>query len=167
MKARLIISAQATVWRPLRRAQRNIMKKPVINGILASLSLLLVYVAVMMIATRSWSTTISQFRGLWYWIMALSLGFGIQVGLYSKLKILISNPKHLNQPGMMTAASGGTSTIGMIACCAHHLSEVLPIIGLSGFAVFLVRYQTPLIVLGVAMNLLGTCLIWKKIKPLS
>ena len=143
------------------------MKKPVRNGVAASLALLLVYVVVMMVATRSWSTTVGQFQNLWYWILVLSLGFGVQVGLYSKLKILIQNPKHLNRSGMMTAASGGTSTIGMIACCAHHLTEVLPIIGLSGFSIFLVRYQIPLIILGVVMNTFGTIFLWKKIKLLS
>lgn len=143
------------------------MKKPVINGVFASLSLLLVYVIVMMVATRSWSTTVLQFQNLWYWILLLSFGFGVQVGLYTRLKLLIQNPKKLAGTGAMTATSGGTSTIGMIACCAHHLSEVLPIIGLSGFAVFLVRYQVPLILLGVAMNSFGTLFLWKKIRSLS
>lgn len=143
------------------------MKKPITNGIFASLALLFLYVIVMMAATRSWSTTVLQFQNLWYWILLLSFGFGIQVGLYTRLKILIQNPKKLKGMGAMTAASGGTSTVGMIACCAHHLSEVLPIIGLSGFAVFLVRYQIPLILLGVAMNAIGTVSLWKKIKLLS
>ena len=43
----------------------------------------------------------------------------------------------------------------MVACCAHHLADVLPIVGLSGVAVFLVEFRTPLMLLGIATNLMG------------
>ena len=50
----------------------------------------------------------------------------------------------------------------MLACCAHHLSDVLPILGVSGAAVFLSAYQTPLLWLGLAMNLAGVAyLLWQ------
>ncbi len=50
----------------------------------------------------------------------------------------------------------------MLACCAHHLSDVLPIIGVSGAAVFLNQYKTPFLALGVVMNVLGIAyLLWK------
>jgi hypothetical protein len=50
----------------------------------------------------------------------------------------------------------------MLACCAHHLSDVLPILGVSGAAVFLSAYQTPLLWLGLAMNLAGIgYLLWQ------
>ncbi|HEY6202569.1 MAG TPA: hypothetical protein VI056_05960 [Candidatus Limnocylindria bacterium] len=31
----------------------------------------------------------------------------------------------------------------MVACCAHHVVDVLPIVGVSGLAVFLVELRTP------------------------
>jgi len=46
----------------------------------------------------------------------------------------------------------------MIACCAHHVANVLPIIGLSGLSAtltFFEKYQIPFIVLGIFSNLFG------------
>jgi uncharacterized protein (DUF302 family) len=43
----------------------------------------------------------------------------------------------------------------MVACCAHHVADVLPLIGLSGAAVFLAQYKIPFMSLGLAMNAVG------------
>lgn len=53
------------------------------------------------------------------------------------------------------AASGGTSTLSMVACCAHHLTDVLPLVGLAGAAVVLAQYQGLFLLLGVLSNLVG------------
>ncbi len=50
----------------------------------------------------------------------------------------------------------------MLACCAHHLADVLPIVGVAGAAVFLNAYKTPLLWLSTVMNLSGALyLLWK------
>lgn len=41
----------------------------------------------------------------------------------------------------------------MAACCAHHVAELLPFLGLFSAASFLVRYQVPAMVLALALNL--------------
>jgi len=109
--------------------------------------------------------TLSQFRQMWYWIFALAGGFGVQVGLFSYLKMII---KHESGPATaITATSTGTSTMGMIACCAHHLTEVLPIVGLSGAAIFLINYQIPLIILGIIINFVGIVYTIRVLKRIS
>lgn len=143
------------------------MKKEIRNGIIAGVSLILFYFVVMTATSASFSETISQFKQLWYWMIALSLGFGIQVGLFTRLKNLISNSVVTGRAGAVAAASIGTSSVSMVACCAHHLSEVLPIIGLSGFSIFLTRYQIPMIVLGIAINLLGIIYMLKTINKIK
>lgn len=40
------------------------------------------------------------------------------------------------------ATSGGVSAGSMAACCAHHLADFLPLLGLSGLAAYLASYQT-------------------------
>jgi hypothetical protein len=52
----------------------------------------------------------------------------------------------------------------MLACRAHHLADVLPIIGLSGAAVLLDLYRTPLLWLGILMNVLGVLYLLQKIR---
>ena len=53
--------------------------------------------------------------------------------------------------GAGATASGG---VGMVACCAHHLAELVPLVGMSG-AVFLTDYRAPIMLVGVAVNLTG------------
>jgi presenilin-like A22 family membrane protease len=43
----------------------------------------------------------------------------------------------------------------MVACCAHHLTDVLPLVGLAGAAFFLAAYQWLFLLLGVLSNLVG------------
>jgi xanthine/uracil permease len=47
----------------------------------------------------------------------------------------------------------------MVACCAHHLSDVLPIIGLTGAALFFSDYQKIFLLLGVLSNVVGITLM--------
>lgn len=41
----------------------------------------------------------------------------------------------------------------MLACCAHHLTDVLPLVGLTSAALLLANYQSVFLVLGVGSNL--------------
>lgn len=50
---------------------------------------------------------------------------------------------HARTPAAGVAASTATSGVAMLACCAHHLAEVLPVVGLSGAALFLAEVKLP------------------------
>jgi len=52
----------------------------------------------------------------------------------------------------------------MVACCAHHLADVLPLLGLSAAASFLATYKIPFMLLGLTMNLIGIVLILRRIR---
>jgi len=52
-------------------------------------------------------------------------------------------------------AGGTTSTVAMVACCAHHVTDVLPILGLTAAAAFLAQYRTAFMLVGLGMNLVG------------
>jgi hypothetical protein len=54
-----------------------------------------------------------------------------------------------------TATGTGTSTVAMVACCAHHVTDALPVLGLSGAALFLNDYRIPLMAAGLAVNAAG------------
>lgn len=139
--------------------------KPFISAVLGFLGLLLFYFLVMGLLSRSVAETLEQFGQLWPWILALSAGFGIQVGLYTRMRELVKNDTSQNKG--VVAATGSTSSFGMLACCAHHLVEVLPIIGLSAFSVLLIRYQTPILVGSLAINVLGIILMLRNLKMVS
>jgi hypothetical protein len=43
----------------------------------------------------------------------------------------------------------------MVACCAHHVTDVLPILGLTAVATFLAGYQTLFMLVGLGNTLVG------------
>jgi hypothetical protein len=86
--------------------------------------------------------------------MLLVVGFGVQVGLYFHIREGF-RARMTDGATTTVAAAGGVSTTSMIACCAHHLTDVLPIIGLSAAAAFLAEYQLLFIIVGVFSNLVG------------
>ena len=111
---------------------------------------------------EGWSYASSQFlRDRWY-VIPIIIGFGVQAALYSVLRFHLFIPNiSTSHTGAMTpltgvmGASGSTSATTMVACCIHHVTDVLPILGLGAAASFLTRYQRPFMLVGLAMNLIG------------
>ena len=105
---------------------------------------------------QGWEYASSQFiRDRWY-VIPIILGFGVQAALYSILRFRLFIPVTSTvHAGSMMGASGGTSATAMVACCIHHVTDVLPILGLSAAASFLTRYQRPFMLVGLVMNLIG------------
>lgn len=58
--------------------------------------------------------------------------------------------------GPMIGTGGTTtSTIAMVACCAHHVTDVLPILGLTAAATFLAQYRIAFMLVGLGTTLIG------------
>ncbi|MDQ3099718.1 MAG: hypothetical protein M3Q44_08290 [bacterium] len=125
--------------------------KPILYGILASSFLLVVYFVVLTLVS-GWSFTLNQFSDFWYFIVSLSAGFGIQIGLYIHLRGLI---KGMNGGGKILGVTGTTSTASMISCCTHYLVNLLPILGVTGVLTFVTHYQVQLFWVGLLFNLGG------------
>lgn len=127
-------------------------KKPIIVGLISGGILLALYFVILTLV-NSFNHATEQFFKVWYWVLLLSAGFGTQVGLYSYIKTSLR--KRMVGATVEVAATGGVSTGSMIACCVHHVSDVLPLVGLSAAGVFLTKYQLPFILTGVLSNLVG------------
>ena len=132
--------------------------RPVVVGLVAALGLLGFYLGIITLA-QGWGHALQQLGDDRWFVGAIVLGFGTQVGLFVYLKQL-----HAHAATSGVAASTGTSAAAMLACCAHHLADLLPIIGLSGAAIFLNAYKTPLLWLGILMNLGGIIYLARKIR---
>jgi hypothetical protein len=89
-------------------------------------------------------------------VVPIILGFGVQMALYTILKKRLFVPvSHPGPSGALTGAGGATSTAAMVACCAHHVADVLPILGLTAAAAFLAEYQTLFMFVGLGTTLAG------------
>lgn len=89
-------------------------------------------------------------------VIPIIVGFGVQAALYTILKKRLFVPIASTGPsGSLMGAGGATSTVAMVACCAHHVTDVLPILGLTAAATFLAEYQTEFMLVGLGTTLAG------------
>jgi copper chaperone CopZ len=137
-------------------SERYIAVWPVLIGLVAAAGLLIFYLGLITLA-QDWTHAVEQLNQDRWFVAVIAAGFGAQIGLFAYLRAL-----HGTAAAGGVAASTGTSTAAMLACCAHHLTDVLPVLGLSGAAVFLNLYKTPLLWLGILMNLAGIAyMLWQ------
>ncbi len=130
-----------------------------IAGILGTVVLLNAYFLILT-AISGWAFTLDQFYASWYFIVSLAAGFGIQIGLYTYLRRAIHQG---NGSGKVLAVSGTTSTAAMISCCAHYLTNILPVLGAAGIIALVAQYQTGLFWFGLASNAAGILYIGNKV----
>lgn len=131
--------------------------RAIIIGFLASQALLIFYFLLMLLGRNSFSAALEQLQTLRLWIIPLITTFGIEVGLFSYLK----GKQEISAKS--TAVSGATSGVAMVACCAHHITDILPLVGLSVFATFLTAYQPWFLALGIISNLIAIVLLLRKL----
>ncbi len=137
----------------MRDAQRlSIWLWPLAGGGMGTLALTALYFVLV-----SWAES-PQHAWAFFWeerwlVLPLVVGCGVQVALYIVLKKRLFLPRMVavmpSAPGAVTGASGATSTLAMVACCAHHVTDVLPVLGLTAAATFLAEYQTAFMGVGL------------------
>jgi hypothetical protein len=135
---------------------------PVLIGGLAALLLAGLYFGVVTVL-QSWSHAVELVTADWYFVAAIAAGFGTQVGLFVHIRRR-HKACQTRSSNALTGAGTGTSTVAMLACCAHHATDVLPLIGLSGAAVFLTEYRVPFMILGVASNVFGVAFMLRMLR---
>ncbi|MBI2632804.1 MAG: hypothetical protein HYW78_00225 [Parcubacteria group bacterium] len=137
---------------------RYLPDKNVLKGVIAAMILLGIYFGITA-AISGFAFAKRQFADFWYFIISLVAGFGVQIGLYSYLRIKIRE----QATKKVAAISGTTSTIAMLSCCAHYLANLIPIIGIAGTIALIAQYQIELFWVGIAFNVFGIMYSVRKI----
>ncbi len=150
---------------------------PPLVGLIGALVLIGLYLGILSLL-QSPTHALEQLSQDWLWVGLVAAGFGTQMGLYTYLRQIIQAMKlagadapsrtrdstgimHDGASQVLTGAGTGTSTLGMVACCAHHITDVAPLLGLtgasglSGVVSFLGAYKVLFILSGLAVNLVG------------
>jgi hypothetical protein len=141
-------SAPRSAGRPWRR--------PLLFGLLGAAGLLVLYLGLVSLA-QGWAHAVELLAEDAWIVGPILAGFGVQVGLYTYLKTVIHAAAR--GTGALAGAGGGTSTAAMVACCAHHVTDVLPLVGLAAAATFLAEYRIPFMLVGLGTNLIGIGII--------
>jgi hypothetical protein len=131
-------------------------------GITGSIFLLAIYFLILTFS-NSFVHAIEELKVLGIWIALLTLGFGIQTGLFAYVRGSLK-ARATAQATASMAAAGGMSTTAMVACCMHHLTEILPILGVSAASLFLIKYQSFFLAIGVGSNLVGITIMLRLIQ---
>ena len=136
---------------------------PLLAGVLGAALLAALYLGIVSLA-ESPEHAIDLFWQDKAFVVPIIMGFGTQVGLYTLLKKGLYAPMHAPAANATTAAGGGMSTVAMVACCAHHVADVLPLIGLTAAATFLANWKGPFMAVGLTMNLVGIIVMLREIR---
>ena len=118
-------------------------------GLLGS-ALLLAFYFIIASLLGGVSFALDNFIKLWYWMIPLVVGFGIQIGMFFYIK----GEMHKKATGT-AAASTGASATSMVACCAHHIADIAPFLGITTLGLFLTKYQSTFLLIGISSNVLG------------
>lgn len=103
------------------------------------------------VAVFSGSTfALKQLHVYWYYNVPLAIGFGFQVGAYVYMRQTMKMAS-----ASSLAVSGTTSGVAMAACCAHHVTDVLPLLGVAGVISGLGQYQRQFFWIALGFNLIG------------
>lgn len=124
-------------------------------------------------ALQGWDYAYGQFSSNRAYVIPIWLAFGVQAAIYAVLRfrLLVPNASSAHG-GALLGTSGGTSITTMVACCLHHIADVLPILGISVAATFHKRYQRPFMRLSLALNLSAIAVMpavrhreWRRLLP--
>jgi hypothetical protein len=136
---------------------------PFSAGLLGSILLTAIYFGIVSWAESPAHAVEFFWQDRWI-ILPIIIGFGVQAALYTILKLRLFLPvlkmgadglTSFPATGASMGASGTTSSVAMVACCAHHVTDVLPILGLTAAATFLAKYRILFMGVGLGTTLLG------------
>ncbi|MDO8689466.1 MAG: hypothetical protein Q7R39_05560 [Dehalococcoidia bacterium] len=150
----------------LSQGNAHLLRRPVLLAVVASVLLASLYITIVGIA-QDFDHALGLIRDDWYFVVPIVAGFGTQVGLFVYARARFRHNAGMGATKAMTGAGTGTSTISMVACCTHHLGDVLPIVGFSGASLFLNQYRGPLMALGILTNVIGIVVVLRTIRKAS
>lgn len=130
------------------RPRSRVHVRSVAIGLLAGALLAAAFVAVVA-GTAGWAHLRTQIDDNWWLLFPLLAGFVTQVTLMVELR---RRHRLMHTAAVSVGAGAGVSGVGMVACCAHHLADLAPLAGATGFATFLTDAQRPLMFAGLALN---------------
>jgi hypothetical protein len=138
---------------------RNLIVKryliPLAAFLLGSSLIAAIYFGILIVAQGSEAALNIFLPNRWY-VIPIWISFGMQAALYSILRFRLFIPiTSSHHTCALVSTNGGASVTAMVACCLHHVTDVLPVLGLSAAATFLTRYQRPFMLVGLGMNILG------------
>lgn len=137
------------------------MSRPGATWGVAAAAVLAVFYAAVLATSAGWRHLGDTLGRDWWLVLPLTVGFGVQVAVLVEIR---RRYKVAHGVTAVAGAGAGTSAVGMVACCAHHLADLVPLVGLSGAATFLTAQQRMLMWVAVVMTAVGVLLASRQLR---
>jgi len=141
---------------------KRLLKDPFVFG--ASIGILVIFfnISIASIAEGSLHKGYQVFLTNGIFVYLIPLAVGIQMGLFRYHRnITTGNASGSEKMGM---AGSATSSLAMVACCLHHVSDLLPAVGfILATSSFLIQYKDAIIIIGLLANAAGSIYIARAI----
>jgi hypothetical protein len=154
---------------PTRRSQQwRLVAIPLVVGAGSALALIGAYLGILTLG-QSASHAMEQLTQDILLVTLAATGLGVQIGLFAYLRV-IRQAGRIGGEAALAGAGTGTSTIGMVACCAHHITDIAPLLGLtsisalSGVVSLVTEWKLPLIALGIGVNAVSIALTLRRVR---
>lgn len=136
---------------------RGVGWRPIVMGFVATAGLMAFYVVVVRVGSGSAEHLWSLMAEDAWFVAAITTGFGIQIGLFTHLRRAMK-AAHGRMSTAVAATGTGGSTVAMVACCAHHLADIMPLAGMTAASLLLSEYKRPLMTVGLVATAIG--ILW-------
>ncbi|MDD5617227.1 MAG: hypothetical protein PHH85_13610 [Candidatus Methanoperedens sp.] len=141
---------------------KNLLKNPYVFGASIGILVILFNLSIASIAEGSLQKGYQVFLSNGIFVYLIPLAVGIQMGLFRYHRNITSGSTSGSEKIGMAGST--TSSLAMVACCLHHVSDLLPAVGfILATSSFLIQYKDAIIIIGLLANLAGSLYIARAI----
>ncbi len=142
---------------------KNLLKNPFIFGASIGILVILFNISIASLAEGSFQNGYQVFLTNGIFVYLIPAAVGIQMGLFRYHRNIIEG-QNISGSEKMCMAGSATSSLTMVACCLHHVSDLLPAVGfILATSSFLIQYKDTIISIGLLANMAGSAYIAKAI----
>ncbi|MCZ7381290.1 MAG: hypothetical protein O8C64_06935 [Candidatus Methanoperedens sp.] len=141
---------------------KSFLKNPYVFGASTGMLVILFNISIASLAEGSIEKGYQVFLTNGIFVYLIPLAVGVQMGLFRYHRnITTGNIAGSEKMGM---AGSATSSLAMVACCLHHVSDLLPAVGfILATSSFLIQYKDAIIIIGLLANAAGSIYIARAI----
>ncbi len=142
---------------------KNLIRNPFIFGMGIGILVVLFNISVASLAEGSLKSGYEVLVSNGVFTYLIPLAVSVQMGLFRYHRNLTAEKKLCGSEKVGVAGSA-TSSLTMIACCLHHVSDLLPTVGfIVATSSFLIQYKNIIFIIGLSANAAGSAYIARAI----
>ncbi len=142
---------------------KSLLKNPFIFGAIIGMLVILFNILIASLAEGSFGKGYQVFLTNGIFVYLIPLAVGVQMGLFRYHRNMTAEKKLFGSEKVGITGSV-TSSLTMLACCLHHVSDLLPTVGfILATSSFFIQYKDTIIIIGLLANAAGSAYIARAI----